>query len=85
MRKRIKDLFILTVVFIFSLSSCRKDTTMVYNPEDPYYRESKIKTLAGQWDYIWHAMDNQYVFWDIDATNWDALHDDMVSVSAMTH
>lgn len=77
MRKRIKDLFILTVVFIFSLSSCRKDTTMVYNPEDPYYRESKIKTLAGQWDYIWHAMDNQYVFWDIDATNWDALHDDM--------
>lgn len=70
-------LFMLSVVLTTFFVSCRDDNTMVFNPEDSYYRYKKFQTLAGQWDYIWHAMDNQYVFWDIDTTDWDALHDNL--------
>lgn len=74
MKIRLRYILILIGVSVLGLASCRKDSTIVFNPEDPYYKDYKFNTLAGQWDYIWHVMDNQYVFWDIDSTDWDALY-----------
>lgn len=58
-----------------TFTSCRKGTTIIYDPEDGYYKDGMFYTLAGQWQYIWRVMDNSYVFWDIDRTDWDALYD----------
>lgn len=72
---RVKLIIILTIV-VMSLTSvsCRRCTTLIYNPEDQFYQAVQFSTLAGQWQYIWQAMDNNYVFWDIDDTDWDALY-----------
>lgn len=64
--------------------SCRRGTTLIYDPEDPFYKDAMFRTLEGQWKYIWQAMDNSYVFWDIDDTDWDALYDRNIRICRRT-
>lgn len=76
MRNRVSGSMLLLVVMLVCLVSCRRVGNMIYDPQDPYYKAAMFSTLEGQWEYIWQAMDNSYVFWDMDNTDWDALYDE---------
>lgn len=66
--KSYKNLF--TIVFLmFVTIACREDFPDVPNPEDVSGSSySKI------FETYWNGMNNNYVFWDIDPTNWDHIH-----------
>lgn len=67
-----KIILLITIVFSFIISC--EDNTVVFNPHsDTLYKKSKFSTLAGQFDYIWHGLDNSYVFWYKDTTDWDNI------------
>lgn len=73
MKSRLFSILTLTAVIV-TLNSCRKDATLIYNPEDAYYRLVSSINFENQWNYLWRIMDNQYVFWDMDNTDWDGLY-----------
>ena len=50
-------------------SACRKDFTNVEVPEN-YVGGS----MSDVFDAFWNGMNNNYVFWAIDTTNWDNMH-----------
>nr|WP_068889190.1 S41 family peptidase [Pedobacter panaciterrae] len=67
-----KNLFknITAVIFLLLLASaCRKEIPQINNPQD---------TISGNFsevfDSFWSGMNNNYVFWDIDTTNWDRVY-----------
>ena len=67
--KSIKYL-LLSVVLL--ASACRKDAPELMNPN-----ESRMTSTPSQvFETFWRAMNNTYVFWDIDPTDWDKIHDD---------
>ena len=61
---------VITRAFIvLFLSSCRKDLKNVETPEN-YIGGS----FSEVFDAFWNGMNNNYVFWDIDTTNWDNMY-----------
>lgn len=58
------------------LTAC-EDATEVFNPDtDSAYKQEQFTTLAGQFDYIWTGLNNSYLFWYADSTDWDAVRDE---------
>ena len=57
------------LLFMLLLSSCRKDFKNVETPEN-YVGGS----FSEVFDAFWNGMNNNYVFWDIDTTNWDNMY-----------
>jgi len=56
---------ILCLVILFSFSSCqKKDVEIVEEP----------KNFKEIFDVFWHKMDNQYVYWDTEKTDWGAIY-----------
>lgn len=57
-----------------SLSSCQRITDL-QRPEDYAYH---LPEDAGRWERtftgFWTGMDNNYVFWDIDPTDWEKVY-----------
>lgn len=70
---------ILTILASFCLlflTAC-EDATEIFNPESDYaYKQKQFSTLAGQFDYIWTGLNNSYVFWYADSTDWDAVREE---------
>lgn len=65
-----------TKIFIIVLSavamlfaSCRKEGEELLNPNARY-----ANSYAQQFDAVWHGIDNCYVFWSRDNTDWDAIY-----------
>lgn len=54
---------------ILSAASCRKELPQIDQPER-YIAGSFSETFQAYWT----GMNNSYVFWDIDPTNWDDVH-----------
>ena len=54
---------------ISSLSSCRKDLTQVNAPQN--YTGNNFNDI---FESFWNGMNNNYVFWMIDTTNWDRVY-----------
>lgn len=56
-------------LFMLCFSSCKKDITTV---------NQSGSTLAGNFSQVfndfWNNMNNNYVFWSIDTTNWDNMY-----------
>lgn len=70
-----KIIYYIASLLLLCLISC-EDTTTVYNPNsDTAYKKQQFSTLAGQFDYIWTGLNNSYVFWYADSTNWDAIRE----------
>lgn len=67
--KSIKYL-LLTVVLL--ASACRKDAPELTNPNEG----TLLNTPSQVFETFWHAMNNSYVFWDIDPTDWDKVYED---------
>lgn len=67
--KSIKYL-LLSVVLL--ASACRKDAPELMNPNE----SQLLNTPSQVFETFWHAMNNTYVFWDIDPMDWDKVYDD---------
>lgn len=59
------------VIFVcgFLFNSCRDDMAQSNNPEDYI-----VITYEQIFEAYWNGMNNNYVFWDIETTGWDAIH-----------
>ncbi|WP_343702822.1 S41 family peptidase [Chitinophaga sp.] len=69
MQRLIYIFFLLASTFIVCSYGCKKNL-VVLNPPNQY-------TTAGYNDIFesfWNGMNNNYVFWDIDTTNWDNMY-----------
>ena len=63
-----KAIFFLGTVLIF-FTSCRREISAPNQPEA--YVGGNFEQV---FDAFWNGMNNNYVFWDIDTTNWDAVY-----------
>lgn len=67
--------YLSTIIIASFMASC-EDVTEVFNPQsDVLYKQNQFSTLAGQFEYIWNGLNNSYVFWYADTTDWDEVHD----------
>jgi carboxyl-terminal processing protease len=65
-----KSYWLLPVVLLILLvSSCTKDIPNVNRPEN--YVDG---TFNDVFEAFWDGMNNNYVFWDIDTTDWNAMY-----------
>ncbi|RZL15281.1 MAG: hypothetical protein EOO89_13780 [Pedobacter sp.] len=60
---------IIGLLVIISMIACRKELPQINAPED-YDSQSYVKVF----DAYWTGMNHNYVFWDIDPTNWDTIY-----------
>lgn len=66
----IQYIIIAAILFaLLSLSSCRKDLPSINQPDN--YIDG---TFSQVFDAFWNGMNNNYLFWDIDTTDWDAMY-----------
>ncbi|MEH6305416.1 S41 family peptidase [Olivibacter sp. CPCC 100613] len=67
--KRFNHYIILSFTTLFGFASCRKEIPQINRPDD---------YIAGSFSEVfeayWNGMNNNYVFWDIDTTNWDRAY-----------
>ena len=60
---------VLTILTLIPFTSCREDFPDVNEPEKyPGYNYNEI------FDAYWNGMNNNYIFWDIDTTDWDRVY-----------
>ena len=60
---------ILICIALITLS-CRKDMPNINRPNDYL-----INNFTSVFESFWTGMNNNYIFWDIDPTDWDAIYD----------
>jgi hypothetical protein len=65
-------LCIIALIVTLTFSSCRKDETELYDP----LNIQSFDTPSEQFESLWRAMATNYVMWDIDPTDWNAVHDE---------
>lgn len=69
--KSIKYLLLSAVMLA---SACRKDAPELTNPNE----RKLLNTPSQVFETFWHAMNDSYVFWDIDPTDWDKVYEDFL-------
>jgi len=57
----------LVMLFFFSLAACHKE---IAGPASA----QAVTTWDQAFEQFWNELDVNYVYWDIDTTNWDAVH-----------
>lgn len=60
---------LLALLFVLGLVSCRKEMPDMQNP-----REETIYNWDQLFESYWNGMNYNYVFWDIDTTDWDKMY-----------
>lgn len=55
-----------------ALTGCRKEMPQMQNPRTEVY----ITNWTQLFESFWNGMNYNYVFWDIDPTDWDAVYDE---------
>lgn len=60
------------VILAILFSGCRKDFPTSLNPNE----QTNIPSWAYVFDSFWTGMNYNYVFWDIDPTDWDKVYTD---------
>lgn len=62
----------LIMLIALSFSSCRESSTDLYDESMiPAFTETPSK----QFDRIWNGINERYVYWNIDPTDWDAVYE----------
>ncbi len=67
--KKVSALFSLLLFIIIISTSCRKDFNNVQAPES--YTGTSFSSV---FEAFWNGMNNNYVFWDIETTEWDSKY-----------
>ncbi|MDR0619305.1 MAG: hypothetical protein LBG17_05350 [Bacteroidales bacterium] len=62
----------ISIIIIFMAAGCRKDIPQLNRPEDYYISGS----FTGTFEMFWSGMNHNYVFWEIDTTDWDRVYDE---------
>ncbi|MBY0348754.1 MAG: hypothetical protein K2W79_10890 [Hydrotalea flava] len=62
----LKHKLINVLFFLFIFSSCKK-VALPINNEIP-------KTFSGVFEQFWNKMNMNYIYWDIDTTNWNRMY-----------
>jgi len=57
------------ILLVFLTNSCTKSIENVSRPEN--YVDG---TFSDVFEAFWNGMNNNYVFWDVDTTDWDAMY-----------
>jgi len=65
--RKIKYLVISCSLFIF-LASCKKDF-----PQQNEINSTPL-TFSQVFDSFWNSMNKNYLYWDVDTTNWDEVY-----------
>ncbi|MBO5053167.1 MAG: S41 family peptidase [Muribaculaceae bacterium] len=63
-----KICLLISVLMIFS--SCRDSGDDLIDPS--HYPQTE--TMTGQFEAIWHGINQNYVFWEIDSIDWDEVY-----------
>lgn len=58
------------LLVVLSFASCRNDMPDMQNPNTEY-----IENWNELFESYWNGMNYNYVFWDIDPTDWDKMYD----------
>ena len=64
-----KKLIIFIMLSALLLSACSNE----FNPKAPY-EYADDGTWEGIFSGFWHGMNENYVFWDVDDTDWDEVY-----------
>jgi carboxyl-terminal processing protease len=67
--KTMKFLTLPLLLILLVSSSCRKELANVQTPEN--YAGGSFSSV---FESFWNGMNNNYVFWDIDSTDWDEMY-----------
>lgn len=65
-----KSKILLALLFVLGLVSCRKEMPDMQNP-----RGETIYNWDQLFESYWNGMNYNYVFWDIDTTDWDKMYE----------
>ncbi len=66
---RSKAYFAVLLLLVLATAACRKELPQLYKPED------RLNTNAATYfETYWNGMNNNYVLWDIDPTDWDEVY-----------
>ncbi|MFL5746302.1 MAG: S41 family peptidase [Niastella sp.] len=60
--------FLVTIFLLLYLASCRKNSSSLSNTDVPPESFSQV------FDQFWNNMNTNYVYWDVDTTNWDDMY-----------
>ncbi|MET4142523.1 S41 family peptidase [Pedobacter sp. UYP1] len=60
---------ILGICLVSALASCRKESPQINDPKR--YIEG---SFSEAFEAYWNGMNNNYIFWDTDPTNWDEIY-----------
>ncbi|MDR1809891.1 MAG: hypothetical protein LBR34_05760 [Prevotella sp.] len=66
MKKQILVLAVAATCF----TACREDIPQLNRPEDWLFTDK----AADEFEMYWSAMNHNYVFWDVDTTDWDEVY-----------
>jgi len=70
-----KKTIILALFSALVFCACREEVQL-QNPEDYYNKDDINNTKWSEvFEGFWTGMNNNYVFWDVDPTDWDAVYD----------
>src|ERR1041384_3411972 len=68
-KRPVLHLLTIAITLGILLPSCRKELPVLDNPGE--YRSGSYKE---EFDAFWNGMNNNYMFWDVDPTNWDTVY-----------
>ncbi|MBQ3930290.1 MAG: hypothetical protein II708_05010 [Paludibacteraceae bacterium] len=78
-----KNIYVaLAFAILLTLTSCKDDFASIQNPAAPNHIAESDKSFETQFLALWEGINQSYVFWDIDAINWDFRRYDLINLGA---
>lgn len=75
MKKRNYTKYIVALMAVVCMVSCRKDGEELMDPDQHYCR-----TYTEQFKIIWSGINESYVFWERESKDWDSVYDALLPV-----
>ncbi len=72
--KHIYTRITLIIALTLSVVACRKDSPNIMNPEDVIDFSGIESYPSTIFQNFWNAMNTNYLFWDIEPTDWDKIY-----------
>jgi hypothetical protein len=64
-------ILLLIILLAGLLQSCRNDIPYLSDP----HNDAKFQNWTQVFNSYWESMNNNYAFWSVDSTDWDAMYD----------
>ena len=70
----------LTAMALLTLTSCKDNMTSLSNPDNRTFIREADGSFETQFQALWEGINQSYVFWDVDKTDWDARRDELIAL-----